>query len=257
MATPHQSRKLPNEVLRKVLRFSRTNSASSASSGAVGMATCGVVGRGDDAVSNAGVCLPDEPLPRLQDLNQVERRYRLRETDAGDDPPVHPLGLGPVYARFVNVQRFEAKQVSVLRDELGNRGKLWQGSALDLRPLRCEPRQRGFKIREDRLLATVQDDRLRHKDLEVLDRRSMRFRGVLAAQGRVGEHAILDGVRERPERVERARQREDTFHREMFGGRLVADDAVEARRHAHGAAGVGADRERRKARGDNRAGAGR
>ena len=67
------------------------------------------------------------------------------------------------------------------------------------------------------------------------------------------QRIVGDGARHRPDMVEREGEREDAAARHQAVGRLQPDDAAAARRIAHAAAGVGAQRHREQAGRDARA----
>ena len=71
--------------------------------------------------------------------------------------------------------------------------------------------------------------------------------GRLARQDRVDRGTAGDARRQRPDRIERRRQRQHAGDRHPPRGRLVADDAAERRRDAARPAGIGAQPRRRHA----------
>ena len=148
MATPHQSgncrtkcreRSGFSSTEQRIVRFERR---------AVGMATCGVVGKAmTRSPMRAFVC----PMSRFRVCKistrssaVIDSARRMRATTRR----LSARSRAPL-ACLVNVQRFEAKQVPCFAMSSGIAGALAGVRATTrLRPLRREPRQRGFKIRD-------------------------------------------------------------------------------------------------------------
>lgn len=87
----------------------------------------------------------------------------------------------------------------------------------------------------------VERDGLRHGDAQALEARRPFRRKRRAAHDLVQDTAACDAVGERPDRVERLRQREGALARHARRSRLVAGDAAESGGDAAGAAGIGAN----------------
>ena len=80
---------------------------------------------------------------------------------------------------------------------------------------------------------------------------------IVARDGMEEDRVVLDRARHRTDVIERMGQREDAVEADRAVGRLQPDDAAAGRGIAHRAAGVGAERRRRQARGQRRARAAR
>ena len=94
-----------------------------------------------------------------------------------------------------------------------------------------------------------------HDELDAAEIKRAHGRVRLAAQRHVDQHAILDRVRQRADRVERARKRKHALLVDPPLAGLEPDDAAEACGRADRTAGVAADRARRKAAGNRDRGA--
>ena len=81
-------------------------------------------------------------------------------------------------------------------------------------------------------------------------RARVRVGGIGAAHGCERGEGIVDGEREHRDAIERAAGRHDSRGGDKAEARLEADDVAQPRRHAAGAGGVGAERERHEAGGD-------
>ena len=88
----------------------------------------------------------------------------------------------------------------------------------------------------------IERHRRRHRQPHALDRPRLQRPHRLIGKHGVEHRAAGDAARQRPETVERKRQRHAAIERHAALRRLEADDAVEGRGNPAGAAGIGAER---------------
>jgi hypothetical protein len=141
----------------------------------------------------------------------------------------------------------DGDQRAVTRAEGAHLSDQRHGSTLYLGSGGGETRQGRFQIRAHRIVDIVDFRVARDHELELSRVGAVDRRRQLAAQRHVDQHAVFDGARQRPDRVERPRQRKYVAVVDPAFRRLESDQAAKSGRRPDRAAGIGADRARREA----------
>ena len=113
---------------------------------------------------------------------------------------------------------------------------------------RSQPLERLLEPRAHLVVEQIAEVAARHGQPQAVDRhRRRRLRCGVAEQRVIHEAGVGDALRQRPDVVERARQRHHAVGRDFAERRLEPDDAAGGGGNADRAAGIGADRGERHA----------
>ena len=115
--------------------------------------------------------------------------------------------------------------------DLRQLGQFAQGNIDDARARLAQRGQRGLERACDRGLDTLKHEGLRHRHPQSREREGSKVDRGLAGEHRVERDAAFDGCRQRPDGVERGRERKRPRGGNAMRGRLESDDAAQCRRN--------------------------
>ena len=160
---------------------------------------------------------------------------------------IHALRVSELKDRAMFGIGLDRDQRAVLRGEGAHGADQGRRPRHDLGAGRREPFHGGFEIGRDRSVEIVNSSLVGRDEFDAVEIEGAHRSARLAAQGHVDQHAIFDSARQRTDRIEGAGERKYAALVDPPLARLEPDDSAEARWRPDRAAGVAADRARRKA----------